>query len=201
MKRDITNNSDWELLAILLGKSDIAHRLLEEFGNFRFLATATVAELTEIPGVGPATALRIQACTEIAKRLVAQSLDYGTELRGSKEVFDHFHSRLRDERKEYFYALHMDNKNRVIREDLVSIGSLSTSIVHPREVFKPAIRESATGIILAHNHPSGDPTPSVDDISTTKRLKKVGLVVGIDVMDHIIIGDGTYVSFVEQHLL
>ena len=123
-----------------------------------------------------------------------------TRYTSPEQIFNTF-SFLKHETKEYFFTLHLDGKNRILCMDLVSIGSLNQSIVHPREVFKTACLSSAACIILMHNHPTGDPAPSPEDIAITRRLKDAGELLGVKVMDHIIIGDGQYVSFVEKCLL
>ena len=199
------NVSDSELLAIILGgqqMQEIGAKLLSRFGSLRRLAETTVAELTAIRGIGKAKATQILALVEIAKRFgLAENLTPGEKFRGCQEVFLYFHSLLAGEQKEHFYTVLLNVKNQVLRTDLVSIGSLSTAVVHPREVFRNAIRESASSILLVHNHPSGDPTPSVDDMQLTYRLRDTGRVVGIEVLDHIIVGDRRYVSFVDKKLL
>lgn len=199
--------SDGELLAIIIGSGgkghsalDLAKTLLAKFGNLRNLAQVSSGELQKISGIGPVKALEIKACLEIARRFHQVALKPGVFLTGSQQIFDYYHEKLRDQRKEQFYSVLLDVKHRIIREELVSIGSLNFSIVHPREVFAPAIREAAGSILLIHNHPSGDPTPSMEDIETTKRLIEVGKVVGIRILDHIIIGNGCYISFLEQKL-
>lgn len=118
----------------------------------------------------------------------------------SEAISAYYMPRLRDDKREKFYAVLLDSIYRIIREELVSIGSLNFSVVHPREVFAPAIREAAASIFLVHNHPSGDPTPSRKDIQVTIRLVEVGEVVGIDILDHIIVGNGSYFSFLKEHL-
>jgi DNA repair protein RadC len=118
----------------------------------------------------------------------------------SKQVFDFF-TAMRDETKEHFVALHLDSKNRLSCMDVVSTGSLSASIVHPREVFKTALLSSAAAVILLHNHPSGDPTPSREDLELTGRLREAGELLGIRVLDHVIVGDGCYVSLADRGLL
>jgi len=129
----------------------------------------------------------------------ARYLQPFTRFTAPAQVFDTFNF-LRQETKEYFFALHLDGKNRICCVDEVSVGSLNQSIVHPREVFKTALLSSAAAIILLHNHPTGDPTPSREDIEITRRLKEAGEIIGVKVLDHIIIGD-SYVSFVERGLL
>ena len=124
----------------------------------------------------------------------------GTRYTAPRQVFDTF-SFLMKETKEMFLTLHLDGKNRIIVMDLVSIGSLNQSIVHPREVFKTALLSNAAAIILVHQHPTGDPSPSTEDIAITRRLKEAGEIMGIKILDHIIVGDGEYLSFVERGLL
>ena len=118
--------------------------------------------------------------------------------RGAKDVFEYLHPHVAGKEKEMFFALLLDSKNRLLREEVVSVGTLTASLVHPREVFRPAIRESAASIIVAHNHPSGDPSPSAEDLDVTARLKSAGELMGIPVLDHVILGAGTYTSLAER---
>lgn len=201
---------DTELLALILrtGLSsprtsalDLARQLLSRFGSLRALTVATVAELCAIPGIGPAKAADLLAVGELARRLASTPLRPGERFTTSGEVFAHFHERLRDQRKEVFLTLLLDSKNRLLREIRVSEGSLNASIVHPREVFAPVVRESAAAVLLVHNHPSGDPTPSREDLELTGRLRDAGELMGIRVLDHIIIGRGCYVSLADRGLL
>ncbi len=138
------------------------------------------------------------AAIEIAKRYGEKEFKPGAPLRGSGDVYAHFRERLADERREQFYAVLLDNKHRKIKDVAVSQGSLTASIVHPRDVFAPVVRESAAAVIFVHNHPSGDPTPSKEDIEITRRLREVGELMGVRVLDHIVIGKGRYVSFVDD---
>lgn len=202
--------SDAELLALILrtGESrtattalDLARKLLARFGSLRGLATASATELCLTPGIGPAKAAEILAVGELSRRFATTNLTPGERYTSSQDVFRHFHERLRDRRKEVFLTLLLDAKNRVLREVLVSEGSLNASIVHPREVFAPVIRESAAAVLFIHNHPSGDPTPSREDIELTSRLKDAGTLMGVRVLDHIIIGSGRYMSFADQGLM
>lgn len=200
--------SDSELLSIILGSGSkgsnalqTANHLLARFQNIRALSNASLNELKATPGIGPVRAVEIKACLEIARRFQQIVLRPGDILNGSRQVFACYHEKLRDYKKERFYCLLLDAKHRILKEELVSIGSLNFSIIHPREVFAPAIKEAAESILLLHNHPSGDPTPSREDIHITRRLVEVGKLVGIEVIDHIIIGNGCYVSFTEQKLL
>ncbi len=202
--------SDAELLALVLRTGDAASQasaldharlLLARFGSLRALAGATTGELCQLRGIGPAKAAELQAVFQIARRFSTQALRPGERFTSSAEVFRHYHERLRDRRKEVFLALLLDSKNRVLREVQVSEGSLTASIVHPREVFAPVVRESAAAVLFVHNHPSGDPTPSREDLEITARLREAGELMGVRVLDHIIIGSGDYVSFVDRGLM
>jgi len=197
--------TDAELLAILLGSGgrgasvvDQGRTIMQRFGDFRQLAAAGVADLCTVKGVGPAKAAQILAAMEIAKRFGEREFKRGEPFRGSRDVYSHFCERLGSERREHFYAVLLDNKHRKIKEVSVSLGSLTASIVHPRDVFEPVVRESAAAVIFVHNHPSGDPTPSKEDIEITRRLREIGEVMGVRVLDHVVIGKGRYVSFVDD---
>ena len=135
---------------------------------------------------------------EIAKRFGEVEFKPGESFRGSSDVYAHFRERLASERRERFYAVLLDNKHRKIKDVHVSEGSLTASIVHPRDVFAAVVRESAAAVIFVHNHPSGDPTPSREDIEITRRLREAGDLMGVRVLDHIVIGKGRYVSFVDD---
>lgn len=202
--------SDAELLAILLmtGSSnkgftalDCSRMLLQEHSNLRNLTRASCAELCQIPGVGPVKAARVQAAFEIGRRVVSHKRRMGTVFQISQDVFDTYSVRLQDARQETFTVILLDSKNRYLREETVALGSLNQTIVHPREVFRPAIQGAAASVILVHNHPSGDPSPSEEDMRVTERLVKVGKLLGIRVLDHIIVGEGRYFSFFDQRRL
>lgn len=168
--------------------------------TLREIAQMNMGELLNF-GISYGVAKNIISIFELTKRFCNEKKFIGELLNSSNQVFSYYHEKLRDQKKENFFSVLLDCKHRIIREDIVSIGSLNLSIVHPREVFVSAIRESAESIILVHNHPSGDPTPSKEDIFVTQRLVEVGKIVGIEVLDHIIIGDNSHVSFVEQSLM
>ncbi len=195
-----------ELLAVVLrtgseGESvlDQARAILEAAGgSLRGLARLSLAELCRVHGVGPAKAAQLLAVVELAKRFGEEEFAPGVAFSGSRDVYAHFRERLAHERHECFYTVLLDNKHRKIRDVCVSQGSLTASIVHPREVFLPVIRESAAAVILVHNHPSGDPTPSAEDLDITRRLREVGELMGVRILDHIVIGRGRYVSFVDD---
>jgi DNA repair protein RadC len=197
--------SDAELLAILLrtggrGASavDQGRAIIERFGDFRRLAAAGVGELCAVKGVGRVKAAQILAALEIAKRYGEYEFKPGQALRGSGDVYAHFRERLASEKREHFYAVLLDNKHRKIKDISVSQGSLTASIVHPRDVFASVVREAAAAVVFVHNHPSGDPTPSKEDIEITRRLREVGELMGVRVLDHIVVGNGRYVSFVDD---
>ncbi len=202
--------SDAELLALILRTGDAgsrtsaldhARQLLSTFEGLRGLAAAGVSEICRLRGIGPAKAAEIQAVFEIARRFSDARMRPGDRYTSSADVYQAFHERLRDHKREVFYTLLLDSKNRLIREVPISEGSLTASIVHPREVFAPVIRESASAVLFVHNHPSGDPTPSREDLDITKRLKEVGELVGVRVLDHIVVGSGRYVSLADRGLL
>ena len=166
--------------------------------GLRGLANRGLEELCVIPGIGPAKAAQILAAVELGKRALAAPLTEGKRIQGSKHIFQHYYPLLRDMRHEVFKAVLLDAKHTIIRDFTVSQGSLTVSIVHPREVFNVAVRESAAAIIFVHNHPSGDPQPSEEDHALTQRLIAAGEILGIQVLDHIVIGDGKYVSFADE---
>lgn len=200
--------TDAQLLAILLrtGKAKtsaltIAMELLKRAGSLNAVGQLSAEELQTVGGVGPAKAAQIKAAIELGKRIAAKPLAARLKVLSSKDIYVHYHSSLRELKREVFLALLLDGKNRVIREVLISQGSLMVNIVHPREVFNPAIRDSAAAIVVVHNHPSGDPSPSPEDMELTKRLVATGEIVGIKVLDHIVVGDGSYYSFADRQLL
>jgi DNA repair protein RadC len=203
--------SEAELLALIIGSGDAASKrsaldlgreLLLEFQSLRLLADASCAELQRIKGVGPAKATCLKAALNLASRIKdAKRPIESTRYTSPSQVFEHLELEFRDRRKEYFMALLLDGKNRIIKRAQISEGSLNQSIVHPREVFNAAVRESAAAMILLHNHPSGDPTPSPEDLEVTRRLCKAGELMGIKVLDHIIIGDGIFYSFSERGVM
>ncbi len=200
--------SGTELLAILLrtgdassGKSALDHGrdLMQLFGeSLRKLGEASVHDLCSIKGIGPAKAAQIKAAIEIGKRFAQEEVKLGEPFRSSSEVFHFYREHLGALKKEEFHVLLLDAKNRKIKDVRISEGSLTSSLVHPREVFNPIVRESAAAVILVHNHPSGDPSPSQEDLQVTRRLREIGEVMGVRVLDHVIVGKGKYVSFVDD---
>ena len=197
-----------EILALILGRGIsgesvmvTAQRLLSQFGNLKGIAGASLEELAQVRGIGPAKASQIKASFEMANRVES---DTG---RGDKPVVKTpddvaalMRARLKGKKKEYFLALLLDTRSQLIRAAQISIGSLDSSIVHPREVFKEAVAASAASVIFVHNHPSGNPEASEDDIKLTQRLAEAGEIMGIDVLDHVIIGDKSYLSLKREGL-
>ena len=191
-----------EILALILGRGIAgesvmvtAQRLLSRFGSLKGIAAASVEEMSQVKGIGLAKSAQIKAAFELASRVDGYS-EAGDKpiVKTPEDVASLVRGKLKDKKKEYFLALLLDTRNQLIRAAEISVGSLDSSIVHPREVFKEAIAASAASVIFVHNHPSGDPEPSEDDISLTKRLAQAGEIVGIDVLDHIIVGDKKYLS-------
>ncbi len=197
-----------ELLAILLRSGtqqqnvvELANHLLSHYGGLRGVAALTAHELAQINGIGPAKAAQIKAAIEFGRRLVASSPEERTKISSPRDVYHQVGPALRDEKREHFIALLLDTKNGLLRQITVSVGDLSSSLVHPREVFTPAVRYSAASIIVSHNHPSGDPTPSPEDVQVTARLVEAGELLGITLLDHIIVGDARWVSLKEKGLM
>lgn len=198
-----------EILAILLrtgtrekSAMDLASEILScDTQGVRFLAGCTPEELRRIKGLGDAKICELLAAVELGRRVArTQSLSLG-RISGSKDIADLFMERMRYYRKEHFICLLINSKGDIIEEDEVSVGDISSSAAGAREVFTNAVRRCAGSVVLLHNHPSGDPTPSAQDIKTTKRLANSGEILGIPVLDHIIIGDGNYVSMKAEGML
>jgi DNA repair protein RadC len=198
-----------ELLAILAssgsgGRSalEVAEALYERFGrSLRRLGSAPGSQLMAVPGIGKARAVAILAALELGRRAAEEVLQDNDRVTTPRDVYKRFELRLRDLRQEEFHVLLLNTQNAVIGEVMITRGILDASVVHPREVFAPALVEAAAAVILVHNHPSGDPTPSPADQEITRQLVEAGRVLGIPVRDHVVIGNGRYVSFLDLGLL
>ena len=198
-----------ELLALLLGSGaagrtalDLASEVLVRYGgSLRRLGSADPNELAATPGIGPARACALVAAFELGRRATAEPARRSTRIRGPRDVFLRLGPTLRDRKQEEFWALYLDTQNRILSERRITVGLLNSSLVHPREVFSPAISLAAASCILAHNHPSGDPDPSPEDLEVTQQLVESGRLLGIPVRDHIVLGDGAFVSLLERGLL
>ena len=195
-----------ELLAILLrtglkGKNalEIANDILVKYGDKKLLG-ASYEELRNIHGVGPTKAVQILAAIELGSRLFKEKSEKEIYINSPEDIIKEL-AHIKENKKENFVVLYLDARNKLIYKETVSIGSLNANLVHPREVFEPAVRYLAAQIVLAHNHPSGDPEPSEDDLEITKRLIESGKILGIEIVDHIIITKTGFTSFKEKNLI
>jgi DNA repair protein RadC len=191
---------DIDLLATSLGSERAARALLRRFGTLRAVITAAVTELEAERGMSRQAAMRVRALGELVRRVRSTPLERGQVLSCAADIAAAYGPRLVDEKREHFLAIHLDVKNRVISDRLVSIGHLVASLVHPRETFSAAIRESAHSIAFVHQHPSYDPSPSREDIEITRRLMKVGDLLGISVIDHVVVAGDKHASIAELGL-
>ena len=201
LKDGVETLSEIELLAILLrtgsrsvSAMELAAMILTGFKGLRSLMDATVEELSETKGIGLAKAAQIKAALELGKRMALKNMEEKPIIKSPEDAAELVMEDMRYLDREYFRAMLLNTKNRVLSLETISVGTLSSSAVHPRELFKVAIKKSAAALILIHNHPSGDPTPSREDLEVTKRLEEAGKIIGIDVLDHLIIGDNKFVS-------
>lgn len=197
-----------DLVALVLRSGDrrsdawtLARRLIDRAGGLVSLAGSWFRELESLPGLGPAKAANLLAAFELGRRLASAPLERGQAIRSPADVQRHFQPRWRDRRRESFHALQLDGRHRLTSVDEVSVGTLTASLVHPREVFREAIRNAAAALLLVHHHPSGDPSPSPEDRSVTERLVAAGRLLGIRVVDHVIVADSGYFSFQEAGLI
>ncbi|MFD2705169.1 RadC family protein [Salibacterium lacus] len=197
--------SNQELLAVLIRSGtkeesvlQLSQRVLYDFDGLLMLKDATIEELQTIKGIGLAKALEMRAAIELGRRIYTYHEEERWVIRSPEDVSGLVMEEMRFLTQEHFVILCLNTKNQVIHRQTLFIGSLNSSIVHPREVFKEALRRSAAAVICIHNHPSGDPGPSREDIDVTKRLIEAGRILGIDVLDHIIIGDRRFTSLKEQ---
>ena len=197
-----------EVIALILGRGIsgesvmvTANRLINQFGGMGGLAAASVEELSQVRGIGLAKAAQIKAAFELARRVEATATSSPRpQVKTPEDVTGLTLEWLKGKKKEHFVAVLLDSRSRLIKVAEVSVGSLDASLVHPREVFNEAISASAASVIFAHNHPSGDPTPSEDDIKLSQRLAAAGDIIGIDVLDHVVVGDNSFISLKREGL-
>ncbi|WP_077621359.1 RadC family protein [Sediminibacillus massiliensis] len=200
--------SNQDLLAILLGTGTkeesvmtLAQRVLMHFEGLRLLKDSTIEELTAIKGIGSAKGVLLLAAIEFGKRMHCFKPEERYVIRSPEDGADYVMEEMRQLNQEHFVCMFLNTKNQVLHRQTIFIGSLNASIVHPREVFREAVKRSAASIICAHNHPSGDPSPSQEDIHVTKRLSECGKMIGIELLDHLVIGDRKFVSLKEKGYL
>lgn len=211
IKYGVESLSLQELLSLIFGRGvrgesviSISQKLISAFGSLNQLSEATVEELKKIRGLGLAKACQLRACFEISKRLAKEeSLNKHKSIivRSPKDIFPVLKEKIINFHKEYFIVASLDNRNKVINVDIVSIGTLNSSLIHPRETFEVAIKNHAAGIIICHNHPSGELEPSKDDLVVTKNLVEAGKLLNIEVADHLIITKDNYYSFKENNII
>jgi len=193
-----------DLISNILGRGDnsaaaqsASRRLLLHFGSAQGIAGASLEEIRRAGKVTACQAKSLFYAVQLGRRVCSAPFQAGERFTNSNDLFRRYRARFYYCSREHFYSLHLNSKNRLIREVLVSIGSLNTSVVHPREVFAPAVRDSAAALIFLHNHPSGDPSPSLQDNDCTNRLVQAGRLLGIQVLDHLIFGHDGYYSYAD----
>ncbi len=205
----VENISDEELLAIILktgtkevSAKTLANILLNNIGGIKNLKDITLNKLKQIKGIGVVKASTIIACVELSKR-INKKIDtiYNVKITSPDIIYNYFKDKFEGKKQEYFYAVYLDSDKKIIQEKLHFIGTINHSLIHPREIYKYAYLCSASAIILVHNHPSGNITPSKEDISTTNNLNEIGNLFGIKIIDHVIVGNDGYFSFVENGII
>jgi DNA repair protein RadC len=193
---------NYELMAVILGRGtkkegilELAQRIMSQYGEQAAFSEGDVEKIEKALGLSPVQACQVVAAFELGKRLFGKQTD--VFLRSPEEVFQYAKDLARL-KKEHLRGLYLDTRNKLIRDEVIAIGTLNQSLSHPREVFHPAIESNAAAIILVHNHPSGDPSPSKDDIELTKQIYQASKILGIDILDHVIIGNERYFSLKEK---
>lgn len=207
IKYGAANLSEAELLAIIIRVGtakenvvELSRRILREH-SLRDICQLSIGELKRFEGINDVKACQILACAELASRIYSSRACEKSQIGTSREVYSMIYPELRFTKKENFFCLYLDTRNSLIKKELVSVGNLNTSVIHPREIFRSAIRESANSVIMVHNHPSGNPEPSGDDIEITKLMVSAGKLMGIPVLDHVVIGENGYVSMADRNLV
>lgn len=206
INKGVESLSNEELLAIILrtgtkekSAKDLAAQLISKYRSVKELSNVSFEQLSSVSGIGRSKAAILMSCFELSKR-INMSVDSLIDIKANNPdiIFEYYKDLLKDKNQEYFYAIYLNTKNRIIKDKLLFIGTINYSVVHPREVFKEAYLAGASSIILVHNHPTGNILPSSNDIDTTKKLKEIGDIMGVKVVDHIIIGKDKYYSFFQN---
>ena len=199
------NLSNEELISIILktgsknySVKEVSLKLLEMIGDISKLRDIGINSLMKIEGIGRVKAIEIKAALELGRRVYTSNKIDNVTLNSAVNIYNYFFPLFKDKKQEYFYCVYVDTKGKYIDKKCLFVGTINNSVIHPREIFKEAYLLSANGIICIHNHPSGDASPSKEDILVTRKLKEIGLIHGINIIDHIIIGNGCYYSFYED---
>ena len=207
LSRGVSSLSAIELITVILGNGvqgnsvmDLSAKLFSKFGDLSSIGKLSVEEIIAIKGIGIAKACQIVAVFEIARRFSSGSFLKRHELNSTKAVYNFIKPYITSRQKEHFIVVCLDSRRRFLGVDNISIGTINQSIVHPREVFKPAINRNASFVVLVHNHPSGDVNPSLDDLTTTERLVDAARMIGIPIVDHVIVSDDGYLSLRDNSL-
>ena len=200
-RSSIQQLSNTHLLAHLLRDQGLAERLMEGFGELNQIAEASITELKKISGVGTATAEKIQAAFELSRRLIDSVSEYRSRIGSPIDVYMLVCVEYQGQKQEILKVLLLNTQNRVLKLETISIGTLNFSVMDPREIYRVALRHNAASIILTHNHPGGSPEPSFEDIQATEQIIEAGKIVGIPLLDHVIIGNGDYISLREKSIL
>ena len=211
IKEGVGSLTDAELLAIILNTGlwkknyyedvlELSNRILKEYGSKAIISEKNVERLMRELEIPKVKACQIVACFELGRRFFKKD-EEEIYIRDSKDAYNYLKDKMANLKKEQFRGIYLNSRNKLIHDEVISLGTLTTNLVHPREVFQPAIQYSATAIILAHNHPSGDPEPSEDDIKITQQLVKASKIINIEILDHIIIGKNRYLSLKDKKLI
>lgn len=208
VKYGAENLSNEELISIIIktgskrySVKEVALKLLEQIGDISKLKDIGINSITKIDGIGRVKAIELKAAIELGKRVYVNKTDNNKYIKVSSDVYEYIKEDVVLKKQEYFYCLYLDTKNKVIAKKCLFIGTLNNSTVHPREIFKEAYLLSANKIICIHNHPSGDVTPSKEDINITRKINEISIIHGIELLDHVIIGNNCYYSFKDNNLV